>query len=99
MSCKKCGCCLEEGNIIQRNVRPHTFWYVLSNEAFHYKASGNYNLLPDWKKTDKYWADQNDPDSTEGAHVNDYFCRKCGKKYTEEEIIAVYVEAGKFSEH
>jgi hypothetical protein len=90
MKCEKCGCALEDGNIVHSLMLPHTFRYIIEKIRIH--PSGNKELMTNWELTEKYFPSQDDYESVEGKPVNKYYCRRCGKEYTKEEIIAGLME-------
>ena len=88
MNCKKCGKDLSK-NAIHALTIPETYRYCIKG-VHQYKKSGNKVLLVDWDKTNKYFEYQDDREQCEGNPIDIYYCRLCGKKYSEEELIDMF---------
>ena len=88
MNCKKCGKDLSK-NVIHALTIPSTYRYCIEG-VHHYEKSGNKVLLVDREKTNKYFEYQDDREQCEGTPVDIYYCRLCGKKYSELEIIEMF---------
>ena len=96
MICDNCNCDLEK-NIIQEKMVPYTYHYVIE-KAFHYCNVNRYELVPDWKETERLFSRENDKDNTEGAHVDKYYCRKCKHEYSKTKIKNMLMKEGKIHE-